>query len=216
MSWLLCQYMISQVQPTKAWKSCFSIPSVVWESSDPFLLKEFRSLIFTFVPASKVLTRVLKSCPFDSLKGEMLGKSKLLVPFAWFYCILCLLFHWCSWELWLLRKCGTRTVIQKSFFSHFCSVFISVLVLSSPVKCIWFQWSLKRSTFSWDSWQSVITQLCTIACFALLSDFVIGVVQKTQIYFIFLLSVILAHDVVLGWPTEEKIMLCWAVMWKAL
>lgn len=156
MSWLLCQYMISQVQPTKAWKSCFSIPSVVWElesrSSDPFLLKELRSLIFTFVPASKVLTRVLKSCPFDSLKGEMLWKSKLLPAFAWFCCILCLLFfHWCYWELWLWRKCGTSTVIWKSFFSHFGSVYISVLVLSSPVKCIWLNllnWPLKCSTLS--------------------------------------------------------------------
>lgn len=92
-------------------------------SSDPFLLKELRSLIFTFVPASKVLTRVLKSCPFDSLKREMLWKSKLLAPFAWFSCILCLLFfHWCYWELWLCRQCGTSTVIHKSFFSEERSV----------------------------------------------------------------------------------------------
>lgn len=55
-------------------------------SSDPFLLKELRSLIFTFVPASKVLTQVLKSRPFDSLQGEMLA------PFAWFCCIFCLPF----------------------------------------------------------------------------------------------------------------------------
>lgn len=44
-------------------------------SSDPFLLKELRNLIVTFVPASKILTQVLKSRPFDSLKGEMLQKS---------------------------------------------------------------------------------------------------------------------------------------------
>lgn len=71
-------------------------------SSDPFLLKELRSLIFTFVPASKVLTWVLKSCPFDSLKGKMLRKSKLLAPFAFILCLL--FFHWCHWELWVWRK----------------------------------------------------------------------------------------------------------------
>jgi len=189
-------------------------------SSDPILLKELRGLIFTFIPASKVLTWVLMSCPFDSLKGEMLWKSKLQAPFAWFCYILCLLFfRWCYWELWLWRKCGTTTVIRKSFFSHFGSIYWSVLVLSSPVKCIWLNllnWPLKCSTFIWDIWQSVVTQLCTIACFRLLSSFVIGGVQKNQVYFIFLLGVILAYDVVLGWPTEEKTMLYGVVMWKAL
>lgn len=153
MSWLLCQYMISQVQATKAWRSCFSTPSVIWESwrggaQIPFFVKKLRNLTFIFVPASKVLIWVPKSCPFNSLEGEMLWKSKVLVPFAWFCCILWF-FSLGLWGLWLWRKRGTSSVNQKSFFSHFGCVTLFPLKSSEmlnlpnrPLKCSTFIWQL--------------------------------------------------------------------------
>lgn len=97
-------------------------------------------------------------------------------------------------------------MLQKSFVFCFGSEYISVLVLSSPVKCIQLnlKWPLIRSTYTWESWQSVIAQLCTIAYFRFLSSIVIAVVQNLQIDFMFFLSVILAYDVVLVWPQMGK------------
>lgn len=145
----------------------------------------------------------------------MQWKSKFLAPFTRF-CRILWSFSLLSWGLWLLRQCGTNTVVQKFlsplwlcvyvvwYFSLKSSIMLNLL--NCPLKCFYLTagWVLSFSCV-----QLRVQIALLLHCWCCQQ-------KKKEISFTFLLSVMLGDDVVLGWSAEWKIVLCWVAMWKNL